>query len=111
MQRGVGVHLQDRVVPGEPRKELREDLVERTGLAVTVADRLDDLDALVGEGPSHLHGPVSGVVGDDDDPVRAIGLPQDREDRDSEVSLFVVSGDEDNDAHSGTLLPKQRSFV
>ena len=46
-------------------------LVERTGLLLGVADRLDDLDPVLA---GDLDGGVGAVVGDDQDPVRWAGL-------------------------------------
>jgi hypothetical protein len=102
-QLGIGVHGQDGVTLIHLHQQRRDDVVERARLAVGVGGHHHHLNALVGEPSGDLLGPVVRVVDDHDDPVRRLGLVQDRPDGGRETRLFVPRWDHHRNARAVLL--------
>jgi hypothetical protein len=105
-QLGIGVHGQDRVALMQLHQQRHDGVVERARLAIGVGGHHHHLDALVGEPSGDLLGPIARVVDDHHDPVRRLGLVQDRPDGGREARLFVSRWDHHRNAHASLLTAK-----
>lgn len=92
----IGIHDQHLVAVGHSRQQPAEDLVERAGLAVPVADREHNLRACPPRRPGSV---ISTVIADYDDPVWRPGLLQQRSDRAADPGRLVMR--RENRDHQG----------